>query len=93
MIHIPHIIYARFFFTFCIYAVPCIPEESSEAAAVGTSVSATTTGAEVYPCTWLECTRTFDRIKSRSAHLKWHNSNYKKEDGDNGEGGLVQTYH
>jgi hypothetical protein len=36
---------------------------------------------EIFTCPWPGCDRTFDRIKSRSAHLKWHGGNYKGSNG------------
>eukprot|EP01147_Barroeca_monosierra_P009725 gene9725-1928_t len=32
--------------------------------------------ASIYHCPWPNCNKTFRRIKSRSAHLKWHGGDY-----------------
>ena len=52
-------------------------DEDAEAAA-GT---ATEGEGDVFLCPWPGCDRQFDRIKSRSAHLKWHGGNYKGSNG------------
>lgn len=34
---------------------------------------------QIFECPWPGCKRVFDRVKSRSAHLKWHGGSYKEE--------------
>jgi len=38
-------------------------------------------GAALYPCPWPGCDRQFQRVKSRSAHLKWHGGDYTEAAG------------
>eukprot|EP00041_Stephanoeca_diplocostata_P023480 m.578019 g.578019 ORF g.578019 m.578019 type:complete len:686 (+) comp22302_c0_seq1:164-2221(+) len=52
---------------------------------VGDDDGAPEASGEVFPCSWPGCTRVFDRIKSRSAHLKWHGGNYV----DDGNGNVA----
>ena len=35
---------------------------------------------ELFRCPWPGCLKVFDRVKSRSAHLKWHGGNYRADD-------------
>lgn len=41
----------------------------------------------IFKCPWPDCDRTFEKIKSRSAHLKWHGGDYEETDGADGEHG------
>jgi hypothetical protein len=36
------------------------------------------TTSELFSCPWPGCGKTFDRIKSRSAHLKWHGGSFDR---------------
>ena len=54
---------------------------AAAAAAAAANGEAETSTAEVFLCPWPGCERQFDRIKSRSAHLKWHGGNYKGSNG------------
>lgn len=36
----------------------------------------------IYTCPWPGCSRKFDKVKSRSAHLKWHGGDYKASEDD-----------
>lgn len=38
-------------------------------------------GAALYSCPWPGCDRQFQRVKSRSAHLKWHGGDYTEAAG------------
>lgn len=43
-------------------------------------------GDELFTCPWPGCGKTFDRIKSRSAHLKWHGGSFERMPGENDTG-------
>lgn len=50
-----------------------------EGSSVGTRDGDAQTAREsvrVHPCTWPGCSKMFDRIKSLSTHLKWHDGRY-----------------